>query len=41
VAKKGTLLIASINGRQVADITIDQRVSDGVVTIPAASIPTK
>jgi len=35
VAKKGTLLIASISGRQVADITIDQRVTDGIITIPA------
>jgi len=35
VAKKGTILIATINGRQVADILIDQRVSDGVVTIPS------
>ena len=34
VAKKGTLLIAAINGRQVADIMIDRRVSDGIVTIP-------
>ncbi len=34
VAKKGTLLIAAINGRQVADILIDQRVTDGIVTIP-------
>jgi len=34
VAKKGTLLIATINGRQVSDILIDQRVSDGIVTIP-------
>jgi hypothetical protein len=34
VAKRGTLLIATIDGRQVADILIDQRVSDGIVTIP-------
>ncbi|MGA3170136.1 MAG: hypothetical protein ABSE62_03915 [Chthoniobacteraceae bacterium] len=34
VEKKGTLLIATINGRQVADILIDRRVTDGVVTIP-------
>jgi hypothetical protein len=33
-AKRGTLLIATIDGRQLADIMIDQRVSDGVVTIP-------
>lgn len=35
VAKKGTILIATVNGRQVADIMIDQRVTDGVVTIPS------
>jgi len=33
--KRGTLLIATINGQQLADIEIDQRVSDGVVTIPS------
>jgi hypothetical protein len=33
--KRGTLLIATINGRQVADILIDRRVSDGIVTIPS------
>jgi hypothetical protein len=34
-AKRGTFLIATINGRQIADILIDKRVSDGIVTIPA------
>jgi hypothetical protein len=34
VAKRGTLLIATIDGRQIADILIDRRVEDGVVTIP-------
>jgi hypothetical protein len=34
VAKRGTLLIATIDGTQVSDILIDQRVSDGIVTIP-------
>lgn len=34
VGKRGTTLIATINGRQVADILIDQRVTDGVLTIP-------
>jgi hypothetical protein len=34
MAKRGTLLIATINGRQVADLLIDQRVTDGLVTIP-------
>jgi hypothetical protein len=33
-AKRGTLLIATIDGQQLADIEIDQRVSDGIVTIP-------
>ena len=33
--KKGSILIATIDGRQVADITIDKRVTDGVLTIPA------
>ena len=32
--KRGSLLIATISGRQVADILIDQRVTDGIVTIP-------
>jgi len=35
MSKRGTLLIATIDGRQVADILIDQRVSDGIVTIPS------
>jgi hypothetical protein len=35
VEKRGTLLIAAINGRQVADVMIDRRVSDGIVTIPS------
>jgi hypothetical protein len=34
VAKRGTQLIAVIDGQQIADILIDQRVSDGIVTIP-------
>jgi hypothetical protein len=34
VAKKGSILIATVNGRQVADLTIDQRITDGIVTIP-------
>jgi hypothetical protein len=33
VAKRGTYLVAVIDGRQVVDIMIDQRVSDGIVTI--------
>ena len=35
MAKRGTLLIATIDGRQVADIMIDRRVPDGIVTIPS------
>ena len=35
VAKKGTVLVAVVNGRQVADILVDRRVSDGIVTIPS------
>jgi len=35
MSKRGTLLIATIDGRQVADIMIDRRVSDGIVTIPS------
>jgi len=35
VEKRGTLLIATIGSRQVSDILIDQRVSDGVLTIPS------
>ena len=34
VDRRGSILIATINGRQVADIMIDKRVSDGIVTIP-------
>ncbi len=33
-SKKGTLLVAAIDGRQVVDILIDRRVSDGILTIP-------
>jgi hypothetical protein len=35
VEKKGTLLIAMINGRQAADLMIDRRITDGIVTIPS------
>lgn len=34
VQKRNSLLIATIAGRQVADLLIDQRVTDGIVTIP-------
>jgi hypothetical protein len=33
IEKKGTILVAAINGRQVADILIDKRVTDGLVII--------
>jgi hypothetical protein len=33
--KRGSLLIGVVNGHQVADILIDQPVTDGVVTIPS------
>ncbi len=33
-AKRGTILVAAIDGRQVVDILIDQRVTDGILTIP-------
>jgi len=32
--KRGTILIGTINGRQISDVLIDQRVADGIVTIP-------
>ena len=34
-AKRGTLLIATIDGVQLADILIDRRITDGFVQIPA------
>lgn len=33
VEKRGTSLIAVMNGRQVLDMLIDRRVSDGIITI--------
>ena len=39
VAKRGSLLVSTINERQVADIMIDARVADGVITIPAGIQP--
>lgn len=35
IDRRGTSLVALINGRQVIDLQIDKRVSDGVITIPA------
>ncbi|MDP9291529.1 MAG: hypothetical protein M3O82_04090 [Verrucomicrobiota bacterium] len=34
VEKRGTTLLAMVNGRRVIDILIDKRVADGLVTIP-------
>jgi len=34
IEKRGTSLVALVNGRQAVDILIDRRVSDGIVTIP-------
>ena len=34
VEKRGTSLVAVVNGRQVTDMLIDQRVSDGIIMIP-------
>ena len=34
IEKRGTSLVAVVNGRQVIDMLIDKRVSDGIVTIP-------
>ena len=34
-AKRGSLLIETIDGRQIADILIDRRITDGIVTIPS------
>ena len=33
IEKRGTSLVAIVNGRQVIDMLIDKRVSDGIVTI--------
>lgn len=39
VEKRGTSLVAVVNGRQVTDMQIDRRVSDGIVTIPNGLAP--
>ena len=39
VAKRGTLLVETINGRQIADVLIDARITDGVLTIPSGIQP--
>lgn len=35
VQKKGTFLMTTVNGRHVTDLLIDQRVADGIITIPS------
>ena len=39
VEKRGTSLVAVVNGRQVTDMQIDRRVSDGVLTIASGLTP--
>jgi hypothetical protein len=34
IEKRGTSLVAAVNGRQVIDLQIDRRISDGLLTIP-------
>lgn len=34
VEKRGSSLVAVVNGRQVLDLLIDKRISDGIITIP-------
>jgi hypothetical protein len=34
IERRGTSLVAMVNGRQIIDMQIDRRVSDGVLTIP-------
>lgn len=39
MSRRGTSLVAFVNGRQVIDMLIDQRVSDGIITIPRGLTP--
>jgi len=39
VEKRGTSLVALVNGRQVIDMLIDQHVTDGIVTIQRGLTP--
>lgn len=39
VEKRGTSLVAFVNNRQVIDMQIDRRVSDGVITIARGLVP--
>ena len=34
VEKRGMSIVAFVNGRQIVDMLIDKRVSDGIITIP-------
>ncbi|SRR5581483_1652293 len=36
---RGHSLVAIVNGRQVIDMQIDKRVSDGIITIPRGLLP--
>lgn len=37
--KRGTALVVVVNGREVIDLLIDKRISDGIVTIPSGLTP--
>jgi hypothetical protein len=39
VEKRGRALVAVMNGREVIDLLIDKRISDGIVTIPTGLTP--
>lgn len=39
VEKRGTSLVAMVNSRQILDMQIDRRVSDGILTIPRGLTP--
>lgn len=39
VNKRGSSLVAFVGGRQVVDMQVDQKVTDGIVTIPRGLAP--
>jgi hypothetical protein len=39
IEKRGTSIVAAVNGRQIIDLLIDRRVSDGLITIPRGLTP--
>jgi hypothetical protein len=39
IEKRGEPLVPVVNGRQLMDMTIDKRVSDGILTIPRGILP--